>query len=342
MSLNFWHSQLSKEHPTIRWEKDDSSQSLLHLTMACYAPSTITSKKKTYIQVQMDKAPELITLCILQCDKCDQKSLDLFFDTSVTFTLSGEDQIPVQLTGQSATSSSSSSSSSSTTSTNSQALSSNTQLDAIGNDSSDSGEEYQPGLDTGFGDSSDSSDDEEMEMEKEKEDSSDSSDDDDDEKKKKKKKEKKEEDSNNSSGNERDTDAERRKALLANGKRKAPSSETTPAQKNQSKKQKTVKKSSESDSSSDSESDSSDDNAEGEVPAIKPTAKKDGAQTPLKKLSAIVPRNGIKAGDLGTAYSTQYKESFKEVANSKLTAFIKKHLEVFNLSTDGIITLKKK
>ena len=51
-------------------------------------------------------------------------------------------------------------------------------------------------------------------------------------------------------------------------------------------------------------------------------------------------RTGAKVGDVGTKFQEIHKAGFKEVANSKLTAFIKKHLNIYHLNGD-MVSLKQ-
>ena len=101
MALKFWQAKLTPGQSSVLWKKD-SPQSLLHVTMACFAEGEGNGKKDpVFVRAQLKGSKEKITLCVLRWEKVENKSLELFFDGDVRFSISGG-SLSVQLTGQSA------------------------------------------------------------------------------------------------------------------------------------------------------------------------------------------------------------------------------------------------
>ena len=237
----------------------------------------------------------------------ENQCVELFFDQSVTFSASGPHDI--QLCGQIASASSSPSPPSTTRTTTATTATSAKDSTQPSSDSDDD-LDYQPGLDTGFGNSSSPSESE--------------------------------------SESDSDSDHEALGKVLARdavgGKRKA----NVAAAASQDKAKK-PKKNNGSDSSSSSSSgsdsdgdgnseDDANDNTQSVTPQNKQGSKASIAEKLLQALNSLnKARSGAASADIGSKYRDLHGKGFKEDASMKLMKFVKENGQLFELTSDNLI-----
>ena len=231
--------------------------------------------------------------------------MELFFDQSVTFSASGPHDI--QLCGQIASASSSPSLHQTTRPTRTMRTTTATSAKDSKQSSSDSDNDldYQPGLDTGFGNSSSPSE----------------------------------------SDSESDHEALGKVLArdVVGGKRKA-NANVAAASQDKAKKPKNNKgsdssgsSSSDSDSDSDSEDDAND-NTQSVTPQNKQGSKASISEKLLQTLKSMnKARSGASSADIGTKYRDLHGKGFKEDASMKLMKFVKENGELFELTPGNLV-----
>ena len=316
--LSFWGEQLNATQSTVRWEKT-KHQPLLHLTMACFASEKVDLtnkdllKQPVFLHATFDqenqKSEQKVTLCVLRWNKTDNQSLELFFDTSVTFSISGGN-FPVQLTGQTAAVGTAViSSAEGTQQTTTTRADRNIVLSDDGADSSED-EDYHPQESS---DSSDSSDSSEVE-----------------------------------DNGKRKAASTLLSQSSSTSSSSSSSSNLTHKKKKQKKSTNNSDSSDSSDSSNNSDNDSDSDSVIGsgngtnhktQDPLNTMEKYKQKLYNVLKNMQAS--RVGVKVSDLGTKFQEEEKINFKEATGQKLTKFIKENSETFTyVETDQLVQLK--
>lgn len=228
--------------------------------------------------------------------------MELFFDQSVTFSASGPHDI--QLCGQIASASSSPSPPSTMRTTRTATSAKDSKQSSS---DSDNDLDYQPGLDTGFGNSSSPSE----------------------------------------SDSESDHEALGKVLArdVVGGKRKA-NANVAAASQDKAKKPKNNKSSdssgsSSSSSGSDSDSDSEDDandNTQSVTPQNKQGSKASISEKLLQTLKSMnKARSGASSADIGTKYRDLHGKGFKEDASMKLMKFVKENGELFELTPGNLV-----
>lgn len=233
----------------------------------------------------------------------ENQCVELFFDQSVTFSASGPHDI--QLCGQIASASSSPSPPSTTRTTTATTATSAKDSTQPSSDSDDD-LDYQPGLDTGFGNSSSPS---ESESESDHE----------------------------ALGKvlARDAVGGKRKANVA----AAASQDKAKKPKKNNGSDSSSSSSSDSDSDGDGNSeDDANDNTQSVTPQNKQGSKASIAEKLLQALNSLnKARSGAASADIGSKYRDLHGKGFKEDASMKLMKFVKENGQLFELTSDNLI-----